>query len=65
MTIKFKGIKTDLEKALVKYDIEAKKIRAMKDGVVNSSFLIFATNGRRYVLRVYQKGNRSDVQIQN
>ncbi len=65
MQIKFKGSKTDLQKALDQFGLKAQKIKVIKKGVVNSSFLILISNGKKYVLRVYQKGHRTDAQIQN
>lgn len=65
MKTKFKGSKIDLQKALVQFGLKAQKVKVIKKGVVNSSFLILISNGKKYVLRVYQKDHRTDAQIQN
>ena len=65
MGTKFKGSKADLRKALSLYDLVPKKIKAIKDGIINSSFLVVCADGSVYVLRIYQKGNRTDAEIQN
>lgn len=65
MKTKFKGTKADLQIALDQYGLKAKKVKVIKNGVVNSSFLISCSNGKTYVFRAYQRGNRTDAQIQN
>ncbi|GEM_PF-2896518 len=65
MGTKFKGLKVDLQKALSLYDLNPIKIKAIKDGIINSSFLVVSADGSMYVFRVYQKGNRTDAEIQN
>lgn len=61
--MKFKGTKLDIQTAISKYGLRAREIKKIKDGMINSSFVVLADNGSRYVLRIYKKGGRTTKQI--
>lgn len=62
---RFQGSKSDIEKVLVLYGLKSKAIKPIKDGIINSSFFVLGQNNKQYVLRVYQRGMRTDRAILN
>lgn len=65
MNKRFQGSKSDIEKVLALYGLQFEAIKPIKDGIINSSFFVVGPNKKRYVLRVYQHGMRTDRAIFN
>ncbi len=63
MNKKFIGSKSDLLKVLDLYDLKYKSIKPIKNGIINSSFFVLDQRGKKYVLRVYRNGMRTDHEI--
>jgi len=63
--MKFKGSKTKIREILTRYRVELKDFQPIKDGIINSSFFITTKDDKKYVLRVYKQGNRTEGEIQN
>ena len=63
MGLRYKGSKSDLSRIISLYGLKVSSVKLIKDGIINTSFVVFTNDGRKFVLRVYQDDNRRDAEI--